>query len=164
MNAGQNPYAPPLAEVKDAPSSGTELAGRGGRLLAVIVDVIVQMVLLWILSFLLPWKLFDTAPSAGVLVANGLLGAVLFLVVQGWLLVKRGQTIGKIALGLRIVRSDGSAVSAGRMLGLRYGIGFAVGVVPVVNMIYGLIDCLLIFRQSRKCLHDQIADTIVIRA
>jgi len=54
-------------------------------------------------------------------------------------------------------------VSAFRILGLRYGIGYLANLVPVVGALFGLIDCLLIFRQSRRCLHDQIADTIVIR-
>jgi uncharacterized RDD family membrane protein YckC len=30
--------------------------------------------------------------------------------------------------------------------------------------LYGLIDSLLIFRESRRCLHDNIADTIVVKA
>lgn len=165
MSEGTNPYAPPLAEVKDVHAAGgLELAGRGSRLLAVIIDVIVQMALLFAVGFVLPWKVFDSDPGIGLMLANGVLGGVLFLAVQGWLLVKRGQTVGKVAMGLRIVRTDGSAVSAGRMLGLRYGIGFVIGVIPMVNMVYGLVDSLLIFRQSRQCLHDQIADTIVIRA
>jgi len=28
----------------------------------------------------------------------------------------------------------------------------------------GLVDCVMIFRKSRGCLHDEIADTIVVRA
>jgi hypothetical protein len=30
-------------------------------------------------------------------------------------------------------------------------------------MIYALIDCVMIFRDSRRCLHDSIADTQVIK-
>ena len=29
---------------------------------------------------------------------------------------------------------------------------------------HAVADCLSIFRESRKCLHDNIADTIVVRA
>ena len=36
--------------------------------------------------------------------------------------------------------------------------------VPIVGAFYALVDCLLIFRESRRCLHDNIADTIVVTA
>jgi hypothetical protein len=36
--------------------------------------------------------------------------------------------------------------------------------IPVIGTIYGLLDVLLIFRASRRCLHDNIADTIVVTA
>jgi hypothetical protein len=33
----------------------------------------------------------------------------------------------------------------------------------VALWIYSLVDCLMIFRKSRRCLHDEIADTIVVK-
>ena len=36
--------------------------------------------------------------------------------------------------------------------------------IPVIGTVYGLLDVLLIFRASRRCLHDNIADTIVVTA
>ncbi len=160
MGEGPNPYAPPVAEVRDAPPAEEHvLAGRGARLLAAIIDTIVLIAVLAVLSFLLPWPIFartTTVPAA-------LTALAAFLLIQGWPLVQRGQTIGKMVLGLRIVRPDGSAVSPGRMLGGRYGPGLLLGLVPVINSIWGLVDSLLIFRESRRCLHDQIADTIVVK-
>jgi len=38
MSEGHNPYAPPLAEVKDAPQTGQLSAGRGMRFVAALVD------------------------------------------------------------------------------------------------------------------------------
>jgi uncharacterized RDD family membrane protein YckC len=62
------------------------------------------------------------------------------------------------------VRSDGSPASFGRIVGLRYLPTSLITLIPVVGMFYALLDCLLIFRRSRRCLHDNIADTIVVTA
>jgi hypothetical protein len=48
----------------------------------------------------------------------------------------------------------------GRIFWLRNVVNAALGVVPF----YALIDPLFIFSESQQCLHDKIADTIVIKA
>lgn len=164
MSANPNPYAPPAAEVAELQGSGVELGSRGARLGAVIVDLLVQVLALWLASLFVPWSIFAGDESPTILALNTGLGLVLFVAVQGWLLVKRGQTVGKMALGLRITRPDGQAVGPARVLGLRYGIGYVLGGVPILNVVYGLVDALMIFRESRRCLHDVIADTIVVKA
>jgi len=63
-------------------------------------------------------------------------------------------------LGIRVVRTDGSPASLGRVIWLRNILNSVLGIVPL----YGLIDSLFIFAESRQCLHDKIADTIVIKA
>lgn len=35
--------------------------------------------------------------------------------------------------------------------------------VPVIGMLYAVIGILFIFRDPRKCLHDTIADTVVVK-
>jgi uncharacterized RDD family membrane protein YckC len=164
MSEAPNPFAPPQAEVADVPVAGPALAGRGTRLLAVIIDGAVLLGLFWLLSLVSPINLFAGDSSVAAMAVNTVLGFVLFLLVQGVLLVRHGQTVGKRMLGLRIVRRDGSRVGAGRMLGLRYGLGWLINLVPFVGGIYSLVDALLIFRASRLCLHDQIADTHVVIA
>lgn len=163
MSESANPFAPPQAEVRDVAGPGLALAGRGQRLLAALIDTGIYLALLFGLNAVLGLQLF-TSQSAMQVATASLLGVAMFLVVQGWPLVKRGQTLGKIALGLRIVRPDGSRVGPGRLLGLRYGVGFLLALVPVLGNVYSLLDSLLIFRESRKCLHDNIADTIVVTA
>jgi uncharacterized RDD family membrane protein YckC len=159
-----NPFAPPRAEVADVAVAGPALAGRGNRLLAALIDVVIQLVAFFGLAWLLGLDAFDTQAGMGKQVLLGLFGLLLFLLIQGPLLVSQGQTWGKKALGIRIVRSDGSRASPGRVLGLRYALGGVIATVPFVGNLYALIDSLLIFRASRKCLHDDIADTIVVTA
>jgi uncharacterized RDD family membrane protein YckC len=167
MATDDNRFAPPLAHVEDVAESGSgTLAGRGARLLAVLIDGLISGVLFWALTFVTPLTL-TPAPGASlvrVLLVNFVIGVILFLILQGYLLATRGQTIGKALLKMRIVRRDGSPASFGRLVGMRYLPTMLLSMIPVLGGLYAIIDSLLIFRESRRCLHDNIADTIVVKA
>jgi len=161
-----NRYAPPTAHVEDmAGVDGMELAGRGTRFGAALIDVVIAMLAVWILSVVTPWSPFAESSRGffATTAVNTGVGFVLFIAIQGYFLATRSQTIGKMLLDIRIVRSDGTRASFARLAGLRYGVGALISAVPWIGHLYGLVDALLIFRESRKCLHDNIADTIVVR-
>jgi uncharacterized RDD family membrane protein YckC len=160
-------YAPPTAEVADVAASGqAQLAGRGARLGGAIIDTLILLGMWWVVGLVTPWNLFSPKmANAGFVSLLGmtLAGVVMFAAMHGYLLATRGQTVGKMLLGMRIVRSDGSPATFARLLGLRYAVGGLITVVPVVGMAYALVDSLMIFRANRRCLHDLIADTIVVK-
>ena len=58
------------------------------------------------------------------------------------------------------IRTDGSPASLGRLFWLRNVVNGLISVVPL----YGFVDMLFIFGESRQCLHDKIAGTIVVKA
>jgi uncharacterized RDD family membrane protein YckC len=160
-------YAPPQANVEDVAEAaqGPQLAGRVERLGAAILDTVFQSLVLWLVSLLTPYNPWDTQ-GRDAWSFNGVsmaIGVLIFLMLNGYLLATRGQTIGKLLLKIRITRPSGEAASVTR-LALRYGAGFAAGLVMAVIWVYSLVDCLLIFRKSRRCLHDVIGDTIVVKA
>lgn len=160
-------YAPPQANVADVTevTEGPQLATRTRRFFAVMLDAVFQSLVLWLVSVLTPYNPW-TAQGTDAWSFNPLsmaIGALIFVLLNGYLLATRGQTMGKALLKIRITRPSGEAVSHTR-LALRYGAGFVAGLVLAVIWIYSLIDCLLIFRKSRRCLHDEIADTIVVEA
>ena len=163
-----NRFAPPLAHVEDVAESGPgALASRGSRLGAAVIDVLIAMVTFGLVAWLTPINIFKPSPGSALwlmLLENTVLGFVLFLAVHGYLLADRGQTVGKMLTKIRIVRSDGSKASFGRIVGMRYLPTSVLASVPVVGGLYGLVDTLMIFRASRRCLHDVIADTIVVTA
>lgn len=141
-----------------------QLASRGSRLGAVLLDNI--CVLLALVPGVL--ALVSAAESYG----NDGMGAALFLLVVGfigvlgvqiYLLVKQGQTIGKRAVGIRIVDyEDGSLLSAGRILGIRQLLpGFIAGI-PYVGWLFALVDVLFIFGEERRCIHDHMARSRVV--
>jgi len=115
-------YAPPRAAVDDVPEAtdGLVLGGRGPRLLATSIDVILSLAAVFLASAVTPWAPFaQTRDYFSFSLLDPAMGFVVFLLLNGYLLATQGRTIGKRLIGLRIVRSDGSPVSFGRLIGLR---------------------------------------------
>lgn len=161
-----NPYAAPQAVVADFTESGQlELAGRGMRLAGAIVDGLILGLLLIPLMFASGYiqvAMSGQQPGLGWQAGLGVTGFICFLVVNGYLLNKSGQTVAKKLLGMRIVDLNGNKPEFFRLVGLRYGVGQLIALVPIINMVYGLVDALFIFREDRRCIHDLIAGTRVV--
>ena len=161
-----NPYAPPRAVVRDIPDpmSATEPADRGTRLGAAFLDSIIIGVTIYLpLMFVFVIR-GQNAETAGTLILLGSLLTVTGLVTWSWITIvyvkRNGQSIAKKILGIRVVRADGSAASLGRVFWMRNVVNGLMSIIPL----YGLIEILFIFGESRQCLHDKIADTIVVKA
>jgi uncharacterized RDD family membrane protein YckC len=93
------------------------------------------------------------------------IGAIAWLAVTAYLVHKNGQTIGKKIVGIKVVRSHYSRASLGRIFWLRNFVNGLPGAIPVVGNVYGLVDHVFIFvGDRRQCVHDKIADTIVVKA
>jgi uncharacterized RDD family membrane protein YckC len=163
-----NLYAPPEARVDDVHAEGElELAGRGTRLGAAIIDALIYGAVFWLIMLFVFRISFQE--MAAVTIAKQVLmqigGIVIFTILNGYWLAKNGQTIAKKLLNIKIVRTDGSPAGIGRIVLLRLAPIWLMTLIPIVGVVAsGLVDPLLIFRQSRKCLHDTIADTIVVKA
>ena len=162
-----NPYAPPQAVVRDVFARAVIVpADRGTRLGAAILDGVIFMMMVYAPFFggALIGTAAGSSPEAGTGAIVGMVIALVGLVIWGWFtiryVVQNGQSIAKKMVGIKVVRSDGSPVSVGRVFWLRNVLNTAISVIPV----YGIIDSLFILAESRQCLHDKIADTIVIKA
>lgn len=165
-----NPYAPPLASVRDIAEHHaiSEPADRSTRLGAAILDSLIMAAMVY------GPMIVGLAIGAATASASGgstdvMLGLTIVLTLGGfvawvWLTVRQlnstGQSLGKKYCGIKVVRTDGSPISLGRLIWLRNVVNWLISIVPL----YGLIDALFIFGESRQCLHDKIADTIVIKA
>jgi uncharacterized RDD family membrane protein YckC len=90
---------------------------------------------------------------------------VLALIVINWLYEAlmtsspRGATLGKLALGLRIMRADGAQLSFGRA-SARHFLKFMI--TPLVPLAIGYL--MAAFTARKRALHDVLADTLVIRS
>lgn len=162
----ENPYAPPRAKVSDVAedTEDLELAGRAVRLGAAILDGLVMGVLVVLplaIGFAVAGNNADGTPKfPGVAMLLGFIGFVVWIWFTILYVSRNGQTIAKKWLGIKVVRTDGSPASLGRIFWLRNFVNGLLGIIPF----YSWIDPLLIFSDSRQCVHDKIADTIVVMA
>lgn len=67
-------------------------------------------------------------------VASGVVGCIAFLLVNGYLLLKRGQTIGKLLVKTRIVDLTGNPPNFGKLLVLRYLVLGLVAQIPMIGV------------------------------
>lgn len=90
------------------------------------------------------------------------LGVASYLMLNGWLLWQRGQTLGKYWLKLKIVNSqDGKKVALWKLICLR-AVFFGLPHVALIGFWYlVLIDWFFLFGKDRRCLHDLVAGTLV---
>ena len=162
-SGNSNVYAPPEARVDDIVAEGEfELADRGTRLGAAILDGLAPAVIGIVAAIAIPSM--KNSQSAMILVGTiAAVGIIALIVVNCMWIHQRGQTVGKRIVGIKTVRTDGSRCGLGRVFCLRYLPTAILSAIPFVGYIVGPLDALLIFRDSRKCLHDEIADTIVIK-
>ncbi len=181
--AAQNRFAPPRAEVDDQYDTQAEMvdASRGARFLAIFIDGLPPAVIgigIAVAVAMPAYQSYKQAHVPGIeppplgsanhmtMTWAWLAGFAMlaFFIYSAALVYRYGQTFGKRMMGIRVVRTDGSRVTFGRFIFLRWLPLAVVGAVPVVNIVAGLLDPLLIFRDTRQCLHDNIADTKVVTA
>ena len=140
-----------------------ELAERLDRLWAALIDRGIIVAVLAAGAGLMAAK--DGVGGLGVAFVFVLAALAVLFVVQMWMLTASGQTIGKRIIGLRIVKvSDMTNGGFVTNVLLRTVANAAISAVPVAGSIYFLVDPAFIFRDDRRCLHDHIAGTCVIKA
>jgi uncharacterized RDD family membrane protein YckC len=137
-------------------SSQITLASRWRRLGALIID--------WMLLGI-PWAIVKEVFKAAVHISPTSLPFVMlsdlplsvgFVIYEAVMLyAKEGQTVGKMALGIRVVRPDGSSLTNGQAWG-RAALRFVLGCLIIVDYIPAF------FTVEKTTLHDMIAETRVV--
>ncbi|QDH69793.1 RDD family protein [Marilutibacter alkalisoli] len=170
MQQDNNPYQSPQADVADALSLDN-LAGRGERLGAAIIDGLIMLAvmlpIMWIggyFSQVMVAAASGEQPSFVSQLMWVVIGFAVFVAVQYYPLNATAQTWGKRLVGVRIANLDGSQPGIGQLIGKRYLPVQVVSSLPFVGWLIGLVNVLLIFREDRRCGHDLVAGTKVVKA
>ncbi|HEY4246180.1 MAG TPA: RDD family protein [Lacunisphaera sp.] len=148
-----------------------EPASRWLRLGAALLDGIVSSILMTPGFAVMMSAGFFTNPdhpNTPLLLAGfGVLGFgfLILMGIQIYLLTTRGQTIGKKLLAIKIVNFEDEANPGFvKAFLLRSFVNGLIGSIPFVGAVYSLVDICFIFRDDRRCLHDLLAGTKVVKA
>ncbi|RCG27824.1 RDD family protein [Sphaerisporangium album] len=158
------------------------VAARRYRLLAMLIDCVpLFFVNLALGSLLNPQWFNTTVGDASLSSSGGLLGVLfvnpfqdpywfsdqVFAAVAGlyfWTCHFRwGQTLGKKLCRIKVVTTDGNPLTS-RQSALRAVFYCGVIMIPYVGVPLALADQLMIAGSERRCLHDILAGTVVIKA
>ena len=143
----------PIGSALTGLTIGYTLASRPSRLGAKLIDAGLYAVAIGIAAIFLA----VSVPLGVLLLALAILGIPIYQVV---LLTRDGQTIGKKLLDIRIVDVEtGQNAGFGSNVVMRAWVNALLNAIPL----YGLVDILFIFRQDRRCIHDLIAGTRVVK-
>ena len=136
----------------DAPDgmSALEIASAGQRFGAFLADFVIS-VLVGIVGMVI-----GSAMGGDGNVVNFVFSIGYWIVVLG-MVATRGQSPGKIAIGIKIVRTDGSSIGIGTTL-LREIIG---KIVSTIFIFLGYIW--ILFDGKRQGWHDKISSTYVVK-
>jgi len=165
MSEDNNPYNAPESDVQFQSSGLNDLASRWLRLFAALIDGLIAAVVT--VPLMLYYNIFDMAMKGQEMSYEYtllfiFLGIVAFMLIHGHLLKTRGQTVGKLALGIKIVTLDGNLPPFAPLILKRYLPIWALQLLPAFSLL-GIVNVLFIFRADKRCVHDLIAGTKVVR-
>ena len=188
---GQSPYGPPAytgqgfgaAQPPGVPA-GVTIAGMGSRLGARVLDGILILIVYLILSAVFVSSLTRSdltysTDANGNLVSSGgpssgfvvlffvaiLLVVVITFAYEVVMIALKGATLGKMALGVKVVREADGQVPGWGPAALRWIIPIAPSIIPFVGSLGTLVVFLSPFFDNsgrQQGWHDKIAKTLVI--
>jgi uncharacterized RDD family membrane protein YckC len=76
----------------------------------------------------------------------------------------RGQTIGKMAVAIKVVQIEDGGLPSWERASTRWGVQLLLAWIPLVGGLVQLLNYLwMLWDPQRQCLHDKAARTIVVR-
>ncbi|MBN1959172.1 MAG: zinc-ribbon domain-containing protein [Desulfuromonadales bacterium] len=161
----QTPPTPSRLEREDSRQSAAKDLPKAGfwvRTVATVIDAFIVFMLQFVLGSLLALMGFAATGSqegdvGNVLMLIQIFGYILsfayYIVFTGYC----GQTPGKMAVRIKVIRCDGSQISYGRAAFREIPAKFISGI------IFGIGYLMVAFDEQKQGLHDRLADTYVIK-
>jgi uncharacterized RDD family membrane protein YckC len=169
-----NPYAPPIVALMLEPSSD-RLASFGERFVGKLIDnlLVIGSLLLGVPIMAMDRNFGKPGTDPGPLQFAGSLVSLVALLtligLQWYWIATLGQSAGKRLMKTQIRKIDGSKVDFVSGVIMRcWVVNFVFGVVHVftcglLGWVVWVVDSAVIFGAERRCMHDVIAATKVIK-
>jgi uncharacterized RDD family membrane protein YckC len=136
------------------------LASIGRRFAAIFID---RMLLGFVMGVVMVALVVVMAPKKGneetlVFAIMGVLFLLLggLVIYEALMLSARGQTLGKMAMKIKVVRPDGTAIGTGQAWGRALMRGIMISFLFLLNYIPAFVT------KDKTCLHDLVANTRVV--
>jgi uncharacterized RDD family membrane protein YckC/Tfp pilus assembly major pilin PilA len=159
--ASDSPYAAPRASTTAAATHTADIfAGFWLRLVAAIIDGIILNVVIWVVSFTMIAVASAGGNSSVIIAAT--VATYIFSIVGNWLYFalmessSKQATVGKMALGLKVVDEQGERIGFGRATGRHFG-------KLISSLIIGIGFLMAAWTRKRQALHDLMAGSLVVR-
>jgi uncharacterized RDD family membrane protein YckC len=162
-----NVYETPESDLTTSNTEQRPLASRWARLGGSLIDAVIMMLILIPIQYFTGG--FDNLEQdvglldgLGYQTLMGFVGVIIFIAINGTLLARYGQTVGKKLIGTQIVSADTGEQAGKDHLIRRYVTYFGCNLVPVIGGILSLINICFIFGETKQCLHDRFGGTLVV--
>jgi len=161
MDTGlSQPYPDPPCKEPDLDKKpeeyALEYAGFWIRVGAGLIDLAVLLIVIYFIYFIL--KMW-TSSAFNVLIMGPALAIIFICLATSYTIffwVWRGATLGKMIMGIKIIRTDSSPLMFDRAV-----IRFFSSILSALILCIGFI--MIAFDERKQGLHDKIADTYVVK-
>ncbi|HEV2721770.1 MAG TPA: RDD family protein [Thermoanaerobaculia bacterium] len=137
--------------------SALELAGIGRRFGALLIDWLILNVPIMVAVFATMAVAVSNKNFDPIWLQPGILVVVaIYVTYEGLMLAARGQTLGKMAMRIKVVRADGTPITTGQAWGRAFMRRILAWCLSIFNYLPAF------FTKDRTCLHDLVANTRVV--
>ena len=142
-------------------------ATRLERLGAAIIDGLIMLAPILVIMFSVGIKdSYNYIKEGGITfqITLDLIGQALYLLINSTLLYKYGQSVGKKIIGIKIITLEGKLPTFFNIYVMRHLSLTIISLIPIIGRLFWIADDLFIFRKNKRCVHDYIAGTRVVKA
>lgn len=134
-----------------------ELAGIGRRFAAILIDsLILSIPILLVVGITIAFAATNKDFNPLFIQPAFLSVIILYVAYEALMLGAKGQTLGKMAMKVKVVRPDGTPISKGQAWGRSFMRQILASCLSLFNYLPAF------FTKDRTCLHDLVANTRVV--